>query len=240
MSYPRRGVAGLVLGKAGWLYVVGVLVGLGLGIPAVIGLENGWALSFHGAEVTGQVTDMSITTRSCGKNNLDTCTDYNLSFDFEASGVMTRGAGKVSEGTYRGLALKGPIRVRYLPSDPALTEVEPGATLGGGVGLAGIALAFGGVGVWGLWSSGRKARRMIWLRDFGLEQRVKVTDLVDARTKINNAAMWRITWTDLGGLPARSRLWKRADLSAPGTEVTIYADPAGKLPSVWEGDCGTR
>ena len=240
MSYPRRSVVSLVLGKARWLFGLALLVGLALAIPAVHGLEDGWALSFHGSEVTGQVTDMSITTRSCGKNHMDTCTDYNLSFDFEAAGVMTSRTTTVSEATYRSLSLKGAIRVRYVKSDPRLIEVEPGSTLIGGVGLALITLAFLGFGVWGLGAGLRKATRMIRLRETGVPQQVTVLAQVDAKTRINGRAMWRITWADAAGLAGKSRLYRQSDLPAPGTQITVYADPAGKLPSVWEGDCGTR
>lgn len=240
MSYPRRGVVWLVLGKAGWLFILPLLVGLALAVPAVRGLEDGWALSFHGAEVMGQVTDKSFSTRSCGKNNRDTCTDYNLVFEFEASGVMTPGTVKVSEGMYRGLTVTGPIRVRYLKTDPHLTEVEMGSTLSGGVGLALITLAFAGLGLWGLGTGARKATRMIWLRETGLPQQVTVLAQVDAKTRINGKAMWRITWADAAGLASKSRLYRQSDLPTEGSQITVYADSAGKLPSVWEGDCGTR
>lgn len=240
MAYPRRGVAGLVLTRAGWLFGLAALVGLVLAIPAVRNLQEGWALAMRGVEVKGQVRDMQITTRSCGKNQMDTCTDYNLAFDFEASGVMTHGTAKVGQSTYNGLTLMAPIRVRYLPDDPALTEVEEGTTLVSGVALVALVLAFLGLGLWGLLSRLRNARRMIWLRDEGGMQRARVLAQIDTKTRINGVAMWRITWADASGVASRSRLTRLADLPEVGAEITIYTDPAGRLPSVWEGDCGTR
>jgi hypothetical protein len=240
MGYPQRGMLSLVLAKAGWLFGVAALTGLQLGIPAVNGLRDGWALSTQGVDVLGQVSDMQITTRSCGKDNMDSCTDYDIAFDFPVAGVLTHGTAKVSEGNYRALTLKGPIKLRYLPYDPAVNEVAAEAGLIGSVALALIALAFLALGVWGLGARLRAARRMIWLREDGLVQRVRVGALVDAKTEINNVAMWRITWSDGAGLASRSRLYRQADLPPLGSEITIYADPAGKAPSVWEGDVGTR
>lgn len=240
MGYPRRGVASLVLTKAGWLFGLAALVGFALVIPGLGNLKEGWALSTQGEEAQGQVSDMQITTRSCGKKNMDTCTDYTLAFDFMAAGVMTHGTATVGQSTYHALTLHGPITVRYLPADPSQTEVEEGTTLISGVALTLAALAFLGLGLWGLQSRLTAARRMLRLREDGVAQRVRVTALVDARTKINNAAMWRITWADAAGLASKSRLHKQTELPQPGAEITIYADPSGHQPSVWEGDCGTR
>lgn len=240
MSYPQRGIMALVLGRAGWLFGVSALLGLALAAGGLTQVRTGWALAVHGVVVTGQVSDKEITTRSCGKNHMDTCTDYVLGFDFKAAGVATHGTAKVGQSTYHGLTLNGPITVRYLPEDTAVTEVEQGTTLISGGALALIALAFLSLGGWGLRSGLRNARRMLWLREEGVVQRARVMSRFDTKTRINGVAMWRITWADAAGITSRSRLTRLANLPEVGSEITIYADPAGRLPSVWEGDCGTR
>ena len=57
---------------------------------------------------------------------------------------------------------------------------------------------------------------------------------------VNYQQMWRFIWKDDAGAPGQSFACWPVNLPAIGTRITVYADPDGNIPSVWEGDCGTR
>lgn len=240
MGYPQRGVLSLVLMPEGWIFALVTLIGLAVAIPAAIRLQEGWALSMRGVTVTGWVRDKQITERSGSKFHPGRRADYHLTFDFPVAGGMAQGQALVASGTYRGLALNGPVRVRYLPADPAVNEVEEGRILSDGIGLGLVALVCFGPGTWWLRRRLRLARQSLRLRAEGMAQQVKVMTKATTGSKIGSVLMWRISWADASGLTSRSWLAKEADLPEVGTPITIYADPAGRIPSVWEGDCGTR
>lgn len=90
------------------------------------------------------------------------------------------------------------------------------------------------------------ARRMAWLRDSGQRRSARVIAVERVRW-LRRYANWRATWQDEAGQPGRTKLHGQDRRGGPGpalppvgVTITIYADPDGKLPSVWEGDCGAR
>jgi hypothetical protein len=51
---------------------------------------------------------------------------------------------------------------------------------------------------------------------------------------------WQATWVDDAGVTGKSRPQPQYRLPAPQAAITVYADPDGTLPPVWEGDSGSR
>jgi hypothetical protein len=240
MSYPKRSVAQLVFSATGW--VLAGLLGLagGLAIPAVILLGQGWRLDGAGVEVTGQVTRLWLDNAMCAQSPSQSCTYDMVDYVYEAAGATLQGQESVSGPFYAGLHQGGPVQVRYVAQDPGTSEIEIGLTLIGAVFLALLALAIGGAGAFGLWRRLRMARGMVQMRDTGVMRRAMVTSLVPSRIRVNNRQQWVMRWTDSAGAEGRSRMRGVEDLPAAGSEITVYADPAARVPPVWEGDCGTR
>lgn len=166
MASTERGVLALTLALPGWVFALFVIIGLGIAVPAEVMFERAWRLQMGGASVEGQVSRLWITTHTCGKGNLDICTDYNVAFAFD-SGTWRQTQTKVSQGFYGGLTEGGPIAVRYVRDDPTIIEVEYGWTFFSGTLLLIFALAFligGGLGLRWRWLL---AQRLVTLRQTG-------------------------------------------------------------------------
>ncbi len=240
MRYPKRGRFGLTMSVAGWIFAAMVVVGIGLAVPAVSELRKGWRLEEAGAEVNGRVTALVRGTRSCGKDNMQTCDDYTVGFAYAAAGGVRQGTASVTAGFYGGLRQGGPVGVRYVVDDPAITEVDFGTTLIGAVALWLIALGFAVPGGIGLWFRARLAARLIRLRDEGTMRSAVVTAVERSNTRVNGIQLWVMRWRDDAGVVGKSRMQRQVYLPSLGAAITVYADPEGKLDAVWEGDSGTR
>ncbi|MEO6299600.1 MAG: hypothetical protein ABIV25_01710 [Paracoccaceae bacterium] len=240
MSYPKRGRLGLMMSVAGWIFAAMIGLGIVLAVPAYSEFRTGWRLDEAGAEVTGRIASLVQGTHSCGKNNLSTCEDFTVGFDFAAAGVGWHGSASVSSGFYAGLSEGGSIVVRYVIDDPSITEVDLGTTLIGGVALWLIALGFMVAGGIGLWFRLRMATRLVRLRDDGTMRLATVTSQDRANVRVNGIQLWTMSWLDDAGVVGKSRMQRQKYLADVGAKITVYVDPVGKLPPAWEGDSGTR
>ncbi len=236
MSFPRRSVLSLTFGVPGVILLVGALTGALFVAVSGPEVQRGWRLQVEGQDAEGVVTGKQSWEESCGRNDLDTCTRYEIRYRF------AQGAGQalVDAATYDGLAEGAAVRLRYVPADPATSELQAGETLIEGGALAGLGLVFAlGCGL-GLWLRGRKAARMLRLRETGTMRTATVTAREPTSVRINGRRQWVIRWTDSTGATGKSRLRRMEDLPEAGAALVVYADPDGVLPAVWEGDVGTR
>ncbi len=240
MRYPKRGQIWLILSVAGWIFLVLIGVGLVLAGPAASALWSGIRLQASGVEVTGQITSRAQGTRSCGRNNLDSCAEFDVGFGFDAAGVRQVGTASVTAAVYGGLREGGTIGVRYVSGDPATYEVDFGTTLIGAVGLWVVALLFLVPGAMGLAARMRMAARLTRLRDTGALRGAVVTAVERSNTRVNGIQLWVMRWRDEAGAAGQCRMQRQVYLPEVGAAITVYADPEGRLPAVWEGDSGTR
>ncbi len=240
MSYPQRGWWWFIWSVAGWIFLTLLALGVIFSAVAMYQIREGWELRTQGIEVPGQVIDLSVSTRSCGKDNRSTCTDYKVSYDFEAAGELRTDSTTVAAGFYRDLQVGQTLPVRYLNDDPLVNEIELGSTLTGGVFMSVLALGFLGGGGYAVRGRLRLARRMIGLRENGRMMRAVVTERKPSGTKVNNVTLWTLKWRDDAGGTGESRLQKEGQLPQVGENITVYVDPDGVQAAVWEGDCGTR
>ncbi|MBI1172173.1 hypothetical protein GC209_12290 [bacterium] len=239
MTTPRRSALSLTLTGTGWFHALFLTIGLAVAAPAEVMFERAWRLQMGGAEVSGQVLRLWQGTQSCGRSNLDICTTWNVAYGFDAGGWRTTQTS-VSQDLYDTLREGGPIAVRYVLADPTINEVDFGWTFFGGMLLFLFALAFGVTGFWGLRVRARRAAQMVLLRDTGTPRRAEVTGLEATRTRVNGRALCHLVWRDETGAMGKSAPRRSDRLPPPGAEITVYADPAGRLPAVWKGDCGSR
>jgi len=240
MSYPKRSWFSLSFGVVGWIFTGFLVVGLILAVPAYLNLRKGWNLAAHGVAVTGHVTTLATSTHSCGKDDMDSCTDYNVGYAFEADGVMRNAKASVAESFYSQLNEGAVLPVRYAAEDPAVSEIEIGTTMIAAVVLGLLALVFAGLGGIGLAFRMRKAGRIVRVRDDGTMRTALVTGQERTNVRINDRQQFVLVWKDSAGAEGRSRYRRQEDLPPVGEAITVYADPDGLLPPVWEGDSGTR
>ncbi len=240
MSDPKRGVVSLVLGNAGWVFAVFLVIGVGVMVPGLVMLDHALRLEAGGADATGTVEKLWAETHSCGKDDMDTCNGYHVRYGFVVAGVHRDDEADVASDFYAGLGEGKPIAVRYLPTDPAINEVEFGFSWFGGAILLLFGLIFGLVGAIPLGLRLRFARRAVALREDGVARGAKVTAKEATNLRINNRMMYVIRWTDSAGVSGKSRSRGADGLPEVGTEIRVFADPEGKVPPVWAGDTGER
>ena len=194
----------------------------------------------EGVTVTATITDkdIEITTDSDG----DKSTTYYLSYDFLAGTRPVSDRDSVGRGFYNSLSIGDRTELRYWGPDPDVNEIEPGSTrttIWITKVLAVILLT--GVGAWTerCW---RKASRAIRVRDRGERTTATVTGHYKTGVSVNKRPRFRLEWRDERGRGGRSFLHPKnvLDLYPVGSEVTVYADPQGRLASVWEADVGPR
>ena len=240
MSYPKRSVRQLVFSATGWVCAGLVGLGLVLAVPAAVLLGQGWRLDGAGVAAQGQVTRLWQDHAMCGQSPSQSCEYDMVDYSYEAAGGIRQGRESVSGTFYRGLAVGGPVQVRYVADDPGVSEIEIGLTMIGAVFLAVLALGIGGAGGYGLWRRWRAARGMVGLRNAGVMRSAVVTSVAPSRIKVNNRQQWVMEWRDSAGDAGKSRMRTVEGLPGVGSQIGIYADAGGRVPSVWEGDCGTR
>ncbi len=239
MAAGKRGVMSLTFATPGWIYAILIVVGIGIAIPAEVMFEEAWRLQMGGATVIGQVSRLWLDTHSCGHDNMQTCTSYNVAYGFD-SGVWRQTQVEVSREFYSALRESGPIAVRYVVSDPTINEVEFGWTLFGAVVFLAFAAAFALVGGLFLRRRWQEVGRMVHLRETGVQRQAEVTGSDRTGWVINGQTQYAITWLDEAGILGKSLGRRLQTLPATGSQITIYADPDGKLPSVWARDSGLR
>jgi len=237
-QYPQRSWLRLAFGRFGWLFALLLCLGLLGLVAAAQEVRNGWTFNNRAVEVTGRIDFLAIGASPCTKGDGGDCPKTIVRYHFNTPDGAVRGEARIGPRDGASLRHGGPILLRSLPGDPAQQEVEYGSTLRHGVfGLA-ISALFALIGscfgsyVW--W-----ANHMIWLRKTGEVRRATVSSAGPERDPLLKT--WFIRWGDDAGGEGKSQWYWSPDAQPRAAEpITVFADPAGKRPAVWEGDCGTR
>jgi len=151
-----------------------------------------------------------------------------------ASGEEVTRRYTVPRAFYDRVAQGQPIPVRYLPSAPAISEVEPGAVSGSARSMTVLALALVVlavvcflVAVRALGSQRRAARD-------GEKRTARIVQHVAHGSRKARHFFWA-EWLDAHGGTGRTAANSVARLPAVDSSVTVYIDPkAGR--GWWEGD----
>lgn len=197
-------------------------------------------LRLAGAETTAVVTGRTADLVR-GHSGLDGVYTVQFRFDLPGGGTVETSERFVSPGFWRAAEVGARMPVRYVRPWPALAEVEPGATwayLRPFLILV-ACLAVPGVLVgWGFWA---RARGMRAMRLTGAKRSAVVTMHNQQPAGLRNwrghlVFFYKASWSDeAGGFGATLPHWQQ-DLPAVGAHITVYADPEGRRPAVWEGD----
>ncbi len=235
MTYEKRSALAMFWRSGGWIALLLIFAGIGIGLYNATSRQAASLLASDGAEAFGEVTNK---TRSKSNKSYS----YRVSYSFPTpDDPYTRGLQNVTVEFYDSVEVGGPVSVRYLPGDPTISEVDIGRTAT--MGWRGLALTIGLLAA-GIGGSGfliGKARALIGLRDHGEMREATVTShAVDPKQKANTKDQARALWTDAKGGSGRSRPDDPGKLPPVGDTITIFADPAGRIDAVWEGDVGSR
>ncbi|MEM9642459.1 MAG: DUF3592 domain-containing protein [Pseudomonadota bacterium] len=218
---------------------VPLLLAVVFGIVAMVTGQKAQRLAGDGQTVQGTITgqDVRIERDSDG----DSRRVYYLEVRFQAETRPVTTETKVSRGFFQAQDLGDTLPVRYWRPDPQVNEVEPGSTRNQRwFTTIFSALLLAGSGYAAIQGIGQATR---WgrVRDYGERRVAVVKNHVRTSFKINNRSQYRVEWQDSAGAEGRSFLRNQRQLKdVPiGSEIWVYADPDGRLPSVWEMDVGT-
>lgn len=221
---------GHFFGLWGWLALGSVAVGAVFLTLAVVGSRTADRLANEGADTTATVTDLRRQSDGDGG------TDYSVRYSFIVDGETIEDRQNVSFVFYQGLEEGETVPVRYWTGDPTLSIIQSGdANIMSWVGRIGTAicglaaLIFGRLG----WT---RAAHATWMARHAVRRQVTVTSHEMTNVEINDIRQWKATWTEADGVTGATRMARRQDLPAEGSQVTILVDPDRRKDSIWEGD----
>lgn len=230
----------IFLRMGGWVVALPLLLAIAAAVAAATdgrdALGHSTQLAEHGVET------MATITGRAREDRLRSPSRRRVTFTF-ASGSITRGdfavhraEVAVSAGFYDRIQEGGEVPVRYLPDDPSVVELEPGALASEGWNAAGVSLVLVTIAFLLFLVVWRQARCAASLRRTG--QRTIARAGVAQRRLL--ATTVEFTFTDAEGrdhqgrtLPRRRRAF--GDL-APGRPIEILYDPADPRCAYWVGD----
>ncbi|CAN1573963.1 Protein of unknown function DUF3592 [Paracoccaceae bacterium] len=236
--YPKYSFWWVTLKGVGWLYMIPMIFGTAVLIAALTFSLSAFRLETQGRDAPGVVTSLDEDTHRCGKKGRSTCTNHWVSYRFTTASEEVRlDREAVSLDLFQRLRVGASLTVRYVPGQPDINEIEPGEMRSESWTMVLIASGiWGGLAVFGSRHL-RDCRRGLWLRDAGTLRRTLVTEVKDAKIKINGFPLYRIVWA---GPPGEGWAHWKSNLPEVGNEVFVYDHPGGQWASVWEGDVGSR
>lgn len=224
----------------GWIALIPLLIALVTGSITLSEGHKAQRLADDGGVTQATVIHLrrSYYTDSDG----DQRTKYHMEYSFTANGQNYQMEEIIGRGMFSRLNSGDKTEVRYWRPDPTVNEIEPGTTTTTiWVTKIASALTLAG-GLFWIIRSWTRASRATRVRDRGDKRQATVTHHIKTGVRVNKVPQYRLAWQDEDGVTGKS--WfvsgRRLGEWPEGSELTIYADPAGKLPSVWEHDVGVR
>jgi hypothetical protein len=197
---------------------------------------TGWNLA------TKAVTTKGVVVQRMRVSPSKYTSPFKIEYRFQANRTYTDWA-ETSESNWIRYKPGTPITVWYLPDQPDTHDLARGTRLWLGLfGLLGACL-FVCVGAMGSLAAIVRVGQTAFLRSVGLRQTATVIRIKRGRGDYMTQS-WTLIWKDETGRFGVSNqqmvLFHSREPPPIGSTITIYADPTGKLPPVWEGDVGAR
>lgn len=231
-SYVRWSDPFRALGNGGWAAVLVFFVALTVLTQNLPQLAASWE-TFRD-EVSVQAKVERVWQRPAHQPCVDACTVYGVDYSFSA-GQTLRNSATVEPNLWATLKPGSALDIWYRRGNPEQQRLQHSPQFWGDLAAVALGLVcciFGALGlVLGMIGFGRA----IVLRETGTRRTAQIT-----RLRSMGRTGWFAYWTDgTGEKGYLFRGWRR-NLPPLGATITIYADPASKWRSVWEGDCGAR
>lgn len=223
----------------GWIAVFAVPAFV---IVAAITAQSGYVAARLAIE--GVATEARIQAKIYEDRDGDSRTDeeerIKLRFSFDADGVPITDTTQISEDFANSVRRLEHVPLRYAAGNPMVNEIEPGAHASefrkGLIWLAGLLLIAGPV----LRRQWRRSKAMIRVRDRGETRSAVITSHQPTGLIVNDRSSYRLHWRDERGVSGRTTLVNHRALRhfPVGSEITIYVDPTGTDPPVWQAEVG--
>ncbi|QHQ35614.1 hypothetical protein [Algicella marina] len=224
----------------GWFAAFPLLFALVFGGVAMSEGRKAERLKADGVDGFAVITDKDIEISY--DSDGDKQTTYRLYFNVELPGRTLADDDSVGRKFYNAQRIGDRLPIRYWRPDPDVNEIEPGSTTTA-IWITKIiaVVALTAALAWG-YIAYEKAAKATRMRKGGERRRARVTEHMRTGITVNNRRMYRMCWRDEAGMSGRSMLHRLSYLEdfPEGTEIWVYADPAGRKRSWWEGDVGPR
>lgn len=202
---------------------------------------NQLAMRFFGVEAIATVTEHSFEMSSCPSRRYrspESCPSYHVGYAFSVNGQSYAGRHKVDEEFFFSTFSGQSTPVHYMIFKPEWSVL---ALSHHNFWLVWMAPIFGLL-AFNLSKLCRqrfhRMGQMIKLRDHGLRRTAQVVSVIPTTLKVNGLTYKYMVWADDAGKSGES-LWQSAwYLPQVGSTITVFADPKGEIPSVWDKDCG--
>lgn len=192
------------------------------------------ALARDGIDTTAEIRGLMVETET--DRNGNESYKYHVTVRFTAQDGLPRTARVLtSRGYYADHAVGQRVPLRYSPSTEDAVELEPGSLRTGSRLFLGAAVIFGLAGLAAAWERFRHLPSMLRAAHGGQMRQARVTGHKDTGWKLNDTALYTMTWTDESGTQGQSRRRLRANLPDSGETITVCIDPRGAR-GWWVGD----
>ena len=237
-AYPPVSTFRLFLKMGGWVPLIFAVVLVIITVIGQLSLNTAKRFDAEGRETVARVVE-KYTTESRDSDGDRTVT-YWLTLDYETtSGKVITRTRTATSSEYRRAREGSEITLRFLESDPTVTELTEGSYAQGAWVAQIIALVIGVMWLGALWITGRWAVEAARARRYGACEDAEVTGVERTSIRVNNRPRYRLSWKDGQGRPGKSLLRKRADVEqyGRGDRIRIYQ---GLKRPWWAGDIGDR
>jgi hypothetical protein len=214
-----------------------VVVFLGAAVVGWLGFEmrQSYRLRWHGQPTVGTIV------RLWSYPGVHDHPVWMADYTFFDGATPLNGSDEVSKPDYNKARIGDRLTVVFLPFNPSLSEATPGHRFQTSLWrfCQGLVIWFIAWAFVAAFFEHKRRKREVWKR--GVARLATVTGRDPYFIRGNASATHStMTWRDEQGQTGRSEINRNQQLPPIGSTVAIYADPSGKLPSVWEGDCGPR
>jgi len=216
-----------------WVPVLPLAFAILFGVIAQSMRENANRLAVHGLDGIATVTDRDTRVRR--DNDGNTRREHYLTYRFDLPGgdrVSFRRS--VSESFYRQAGLGIEVPIRYIPHDPGIHELEPGANTQGAWIFGAFAVVLGGVSALAAWIIARRKASLLRAARHGEVRQARVSEIVAANVVVNGQPRYRLRWIDAVGDTGQSAPHPLNSLPEPGAVIVVYVD--GRTRTGWWED----
>jgi hypothetical protein len=225
----------LFMRLSGWSAAVSLALGAAIVFVGSQISENADRLAAEGVDATATI----IGKREIERHNANDTrtTDHLLRYHYPVgNGTLHYEERDVSGGFFDSMEVGQQIPVRFLPADPEMHEIEPGSVGDNAFYATLIGALFLLLGVLLAWLIGRKAQRMVRIRDHGARADATVEEVV----AVSGSRYLKFRFADGQGIDraGQSLLRRRrkiGDIEA-GDQIPVRYDPQVPKRAYWERD----
>lgn len=241
MDRPRVSAVRVFFRLQGWLFVIPLALALLFGWLQREESENARLLYEYGVDAVATVVAKDRTSQSGSGTTATRGYNYTVRYRFRADGEELVQDQAVNQDFYARVSLDQEVPVRYVRTDPRISEVEPGVAAAAAIWIGVVAAIAALVALAFLLWRGRLVRSALRAARHGELRTARVTAQVPSAIRVRRTRLHRLVWIDSKRVEGRSRAAspRRLAHQPVGSDILVFADPTNGR-TWWAGDLGIR